>query len=190
MKIIVITGTPAVGKTRFANAIAKSLNAESVGVTDIVLKKKLYMGTDKNRTLIVKMADLNREVRSIISLARANHKDAIVLEGHILADMRVRGAVVIVLRAHLKELLVRMKKRKYGQEKIRDNLISEATDYCGSAAASNYNNVYEFLSGDARLLPKAITAINSGSYIRVAINIMPELLSMLKSRHLKRILLN
>ena len=72
----------------------------------------------------------------------------IIVEGHLLCDMKIRGATAIVIREHLKTLLKRMERRKYSRKKIENNIVTEAIDYCGVNAVENYDSVYEVLGGE------------------------------------------
>ncbi|MGC9204909.1 MAG: AAA family ATPase [Candidatus Micrarchaeia archaeon] len=178
-QIIVITGTPGVGKTTFAKKLNKIMNAKLVEANEVISKYKLYTGTDKYGTKIVKMRSLEKKLNEIA----AKEKGPLILEGHILADIRIKGAIAIVLREHLTELKERLKKRHYASEKIMDNLVSEATDYCGIEASRRYKKVFEFYSRDKSLEKKILNAIKGkaeGEYIEL----LPELKQILNHKEI------
>ncbi|MGC8538432.1 MAG: AAA family ATPase [Candidatus Micrarchaeia archaeon] len=145
MQVIAITGTPGSGKSTLALALNKRIKGSVlIDVNKLVKEKKLYSGRDKYGTLIVKLGALQRELNVLVKkFVKTGH--TVIIEGHLISDIRIRGAYVIVLRAHLKVLLERLKARKYNVEKIRENIAAEALDYCGTSAAKNYQDVYEIL---------------------------------------------
>ncbi len=62
----------------------------------------------------------------------------IILESHLLSDLKLPADLAIVLRCNPKELAKRLKKRKYRKTKINENLLSEILDYCLINAIGNY----------------------------------------------------
>lgn len=155
--VIAIIGTPGVGKTTFAKKLSKAIKAKLIDANAIINAHKLYSSIDKYNTKIVKMRELSKKLNEIVS----KEKGVVIIEGHILSDIKIKGAVAIVLREHLKKLLARLKARHYAKEKIEDNIISEATDYCGINASRHYSKVFEFYSSDKDLMKKALNAIKS-----------------------------
>lgn len=144
-KIIVITGTPGVGKTTIAIRLAGRLGgAEVIDINDLVREKRLFTARDKYDTKIVNMQALQKEVNLL--LAKSKNK-VLILEGHLLCDIKVKGAVAIVIREHLNTVQRRLLKRGYEKDKLKDNLVSEALDYCGAHSTSNYKKVFEVWSG-------------------------------------------
>ena len=51
--------------------------------------------------------------------------------------------MIVVIRAHLKELIERMEARGYQEGKIRENLVSESVDYCGVKSMEMCDETYE-----------------------------------------------
>ncbi len=148
-RIIAVTGTPGTGKTTISERLLKSLkNAELIRANDIVRERKLFTARDRHGSLIVKMKGLESELNRRV---RASKADFVIVEGHLLCDIRIRGAVAVVVREHPATLLKRLRSRGYPRQKIEDNIVSEAIDYCGVNAASRYRKVYEVESGEAAL---------------------------------------
>jgi broad-specificity NMP kinase len=48
-RVILITGTPCVGKTTLAHQLSKQLNAAYINLTELAKKEKLTAGEDKKR---------------------------------------------------------------------------------------------------------------------------------------------
>ncbi|MCL5100561.1 MAG: AAA family ATPase [Candidatus Marsarchaeota archaeon] len=142
--IIIITGTPGTGKTTIAIALSKRINAKLIAVNDLIKHKKLYMGYSDDGAMMAKLPELKREI--LREIAREKNK-TVILEGHLLSDISIKGACVIVMREHLKTLLSRLKKRGYPVSKIRDNMVSEAIGYCSDSSRKHYDEVHDVMSG-------------------------------------------
>jgi len=52
-KVVLVTGTPGVGKTTVAHKLASKLNAAYVGITELVKKQKLYISVDEERQTLI-----------------------------------------------------------------------------------------------------------------------------------------
>ena len=102
--VIAVTGTPATGKTTFAESLAKVTGLKTIEVNGIVEEKKLFTGEDENGSKIVKMHELAKEIKDIIKKTPADAK-GIILVGHLLADLQLDYDIAAVTRANLKELV-------------------------------------------------------------------------------------
>ncbi|MGC8662508.1 MAG: AAA family ATPase [Candidatus Micrarchaeia archaeon] len=173
-QVVAIMGTPGVGKTTFARKLSKKLGAKLIEANSVVKEYKLYTGADKFGTKIVKMKKFEKVINKI-----ADDEEKIVLEGHLLSDIKIKDAIAIVLREHLDIIWKRLKKRGYENEKIMENITSEAVDYSGTEAAKNYKKIYEFLSSDRMLMEKTINAIK-GIGKTENIELLEELLQFIK----------
>ena len=117
-RIIVITGTPGVGKTTISEKLAKALkNAELIKANDVVRRKGLFTSRSRDGSLLVKMNGLESELNR---MANRSSADFLIIEGHLLCDMQIRNAVAIVLRESPVTLVGRLKKRGYSKSKIED----------------------------------------------------------------------
>ncbi len=177
-RLLVITGVPGTGKTTFSDRIKRSFpDVEVIHVTRVVNKKKLFSSISKEGEKIVNMRKLLNELKKMIS--RSDKKN-VVLESHLLCDMKIAGASAIVLREHLRILEKRMTARGYRSEKIKANLVSEATDYCGLHAKNNYGHVIEAFTGDKRLMKFAREMLDGKKPVGDDIDLLPEFDIMLK----------
>ncbi|MEM3753126.1 MAG: AAA family ATPase [Candidatus Micrarchaeaceae archaeon] len=176
-RIIAITGTPGVGKTRIAALLHKRVKGSVlVDVNKIINERRLYSGIDKDGAKIVRLKALQIALADV--LKQNKNAKLIIVEGHILSDIKIKGAVAIVIREHIRKIMKRLKARGYPKKKINENIIAEAIDYCGANAERNYSSTYEVLS-DAGAVEK-IMRIISGKQKKERINLMPELLPMIK----------
>jgi adenylate kinase len=178
MRILVVTGTPGTGKTTIAENAAMMLKgARIVHINDLVKEKRLYTSrSKKDGALVVDMRRLKQELGRVV---REQGCRILILEGHVLCDLRVRGAIAVVVREHLSVLLKRMRRRGYGPEKIMDNLVCEATDYCGIKALANYSRVYELMGRNGA--PRTVADIAEGKRVKLAgIELLHELEPLLE----------
>ncbi|MEM2913273.1 MAG: adenylate kinase family protein [Candidatus Bathyarchaeia archaeon] len=128
-RIIVITGTPGVGKSSISKALASKINAQVISIGELVKKEGLYSGVDRKRdTLIADVEKVSERINEIIS----NASNDIIVEGHFAVDVvpSEKIAIAFVLRRNPEELETIFKERSYKEEKIRENLAAEILDVC------------------------------------------------------------
>jgi len=136
-RVLVVTGTPGVGKTIISKALATEISADYVSLTDIVKEDNLILGVDKERdSRIVDIEKLTKRIKDIIS---SNPKD-IVIDGHYAQDVVPSSLVVnvFVLRRNPEDLKAILKERGYPVNKILENVISEILDICLVDAINNF----------------------------------------------------
>ncbi len=159
--VVAVTGTPGVGKSVFAKQLSsKSPHSKVIELNDLVSKGHLYSGIDRFGSKIVNISALNtalrREVRRSSGL--------IIVAGHLVPELNFGQRITVVLRFGLKKLMARLRKRQYPKEKIKENLISEALDYCGVGVTGKSAEVYEVESAiDRRTLMHYILAVYGGA---------------------------
>jgi adenylate kinase len=176
-RVIVITGTPGTGKTTISEKLAESLkDSELIKANDVVKERKLFTSYSKDGSMIVRMDALRKELERRIKKSDA---DFVIVEGHLLCDIRIEGATAIVIREHLATLLKRFRKRRYKRQKIEDNIVSEAIDYCGINAQNHYRDVYEFESKPGALA-KIVKAAKGEKVDTEEIEMLGELNSLLQ----------
>lgn len=153
--IIAVTGTPGTGKSFFAKQLSKKMKGFAfIEVNDIVNRYKTFTSRDKWGTKIVDINKLNKA----LSRELGTHNN-VILVGHLVPELRIRPSIAVVTRLSLKRLAKRLESRHYNAEKIRDNLICEATDYCGEQMRKKCKSVYE--AEDARTKQMLIRQIPS-----------------------------
>ena len=112
--LVALTGTPGTGKT----SVAKVLK-EKYSVIHLNELKEFYLDYDEERgSYEVDIEGLRRKFSSF------EHSGTVILEGHFSHEMPVD--IVIVLRCLPDELRRRLEKRKYPEEKVRENVEAEA----------------------------------------------------------------
>ncbi len=118
--LIIISGTPGTGKTAVAKLLARELNACLITTSYLVKKYKIKTALDKKRrTKIIDMKKLAAAVKK-----EAKNEKLIVFEGHL--SHFVPADLTIILRTSPAELERRLKRKRWGRDKIRENVEAEA----------------------------------------------------------------
>jgi adenylate kinase len=137
-RVVLVTGTPCVGKTTAARMLTSELDALYVNLTDLALGENLVLGKDEERdSIIVDESRMRQKIREII---RNCDKDNIIVDGHYAASVVPKELTtrVFVLRRDPVELLRFMEKCGFSGRKLWENLASEILDVCLSDALSVY----------------------------------------------------
>jgi len=143
-RVILITGTPCVGKTTTAKALAAKLNAEYINLTDFAKTYNLTLGEDKERnTIIIDEEAMQQKLSEVIE---ATDNANIIVDGHYASAVTPTEhvALVFVLRRNPKELKQFMEKCGYKGSKMWENLQAEIIDVClGEAVEVHAGRVCE-----------------------------------------------
>jgi len=130
IRVILVTGTPCVGKTAVARELAARLDALYVNLTDLAKQHNLVLGEDKARnTTIIDENKMHTKLTEVIDTA---DKPNIVIDGHYAAAVTPKDKVtrVFVLRRNPIELREFMVKCGFKDQKLWENLASEILDVC------------------------------------------------------------
>jgi adenylate kinase len=143
-RIILITGTPCVGKTTTAKALTAKLGAEYINLTDFAKTYSLTLGEDEERgTVIVDEQKMQQKLGETID---ASQNANIIIDGHFASAVTPTQHVanVFVLRRNPKELKAFMEKAGYSGSKMWENLQAEIIDVClGEAVEVHAGRVCE-----------------------------------------------
>ncbi|MBI5228158.1 AAA family ATPase [Candidatus Micrarchaeota archaeon] len=145
---IVLTGCPGTGKSTIAKALAAELGLELVDIKKIVNKNKL--------------ADKKHEVDLVLlfkRLAFLKKKNNYLVEGHLACEIKLPNDLVIVLRTNPATLKKRLAKRKYGKQKLEENILAEVLDYCTQRVEAVYRKKPLELDTSAQSVKNSITKI-------------------------------
>lgn len=129
---LVITGTPATGKSTLAAQIAERNGWTLFSITEFVKEKRLGKKTAGGELEVEPAA-----LRKALTPALKKAKD-FVLEGHLACEFAVPADAVVVLRCDPMELRKRYAGRGYAPAKAKENLLAEALDYCLVKAEAAY----------------------------------------------------
>ncbi|QQG38679.1 MAG: adenylate kinase family protein [Candidatus Woesearchaeota archaeon] len=140
MKVIIITGSVGTGKTTIAKKLAKRLKFKYLDVNKLISKYKLAEGYDRKRkTKIVDEEKLSKKLMQIIK----SSKNSLVIDSHLSHFLPKEYVdLCIVTKCNIKTLKKRLKKRKYSEEKIQENLQAEIFDIILIEAKENNHNIY------------------------------------------------
>lgn len=128
-RIILISGTPGVGKTAVSRLLVSKLNALHIDLGELVKRENLTSGVDKARdSLIVDIDKVSGRVQEIIR----NCNSDVIIDGHYATDVVPSDSIylVFVLRRNPDELKKTMESRVFKEEKIHENLAAEILDVC------------------------------------------------------------
>lgn len=128
-RVILVTGTPAVGKTTVAKKLAKELKAQYVNLTAFANKEHIILEADEARkTAVIDEAKMRRKLKVLIGKAQT----AVVIDGHYAAAVTPKAPItsVFVLRRNPVQLREFMRERGYSEAKQKENLEAEILDVC------------------------------------------------------------
>ena len=129
-RVILVTGTPCVGKTSVARLLASKLDALYVNLTELAVRENLISGKDEERdSIIIDEIRMRRKIREIVEHCDREH---IVIDGHYAVSVVPKKLVtyVFVLRRDPVELRKLMEQCGFSGRKLWENLASEILDVC------------------------------------------------------------
>lgn len=136
-RVILVVGTPCVGKTSVARFLASKIDALYVNLTELALNENFVSSVDKERDSVV--VDEVRMRHKISEIIEETGKDVIV-DGHYAASVVPERFVthVFVLRREPVELRGFMEKAGFSGRKLWENLAAEILDICLFEAVKAY----------------------------------------------------
>lgn len=135
-RIIIVTGTPGVGKTSVSEQLAVRLKGSHIDLGELVKREKLTTGFDKKRqTQIVDESKLASRLQQILK----QQDGVVIVDGHYATAVIPRDQVerVFVLRRDPRQLKDMMERRGFADEKLRENLAAEVLDVVLFEAVTN-----------------------------------------------------
>ncbi|MHC1636041.1 MAG: adenylate kinase family protein [Candidatus Methanospirareceae archaeon] len=139
--IIGVTGTPGTGKT----SVCKASGLEFIEINKIVREKRFYTGVDRERnSLIVDVERLREYVRAYYREWKRGRKgggEDLLVDGHLAHYLELD--IVIVLRANPLLLRERLRRKGFGEKKVKENIQAEALDVILVEAVEMCDEVYE-----------------------------------------------
>lgn len=129
-RVLLVTGTPCVGKTSVARLLAERLNALYVNLTELAIKENLILGRDRKRGTVI--VDEQRMKGALSRIVDDCGEQTAVVDGHYAASVVPKRLVtqVFVLRRDPVELRCFMEKAGFSGNKLWENLAAEILDVC------------------------------------------------------------
>ncbi|MFH1682901.1 MAG: AAA family ATPase [Candidatus Woesearchaeota archaeon] len=127
MKTIIISGTPASGKTTLGKRLAKELKFNFFDLEPIL--ENISEGYDrKKQCLVIDIKKLNREVVKVLNGSKEN----LVISSHLIQHLPKKyvDLCVVTRCSDLKKLKKRLEKRGYSKKKVEENLQCEIFGIC------------------------------------------------------------
>ena len=165
-RVILITGTPCVGKTSTAKLLKEELDALNINLTDLALRENLVSGKDKERdSIIIDEKRMKQKIRGII---QESDKKDIIVDGHYAVNVVPLDPItyVFVLRRDPVELRKLMQQCGFSNRKLSENLASEILDVCLFDALN--------IHGKAKICELDVTAKNAKEVVAEILNIMKD----------------
>ncbi len=128
-RVILITGTPCVGKTTIATKLAEQLNAKYINLTELAETEHLTQGKDKERnTTIINENKMRQKLTELITEATSD----LIIDGHYAAAVtpKTHTTYIFVLRRNPTQLREFMQKCGFNKPKQTENLQAEILDVC------------------------------------------------------------
>ncbi len=128
-RVLVLVGTPGVGKSSISRSLATQLGGVHVSLGDLVKDEGLSCGFDREReTLIADEEGVSKRLKEIIGQAEGY----VIIDGHFAMDVvtAVDVFLALVLRRNPDELQEALKKRGFSEGKVSENVAAEILDVC------------------------------------------------------------
>lgn len=142
--VIVISGTPGVGKTGVAKILARKLNGIYINLTELVLNKKLYIGYDSERESYI--IDEEKVRKEILRVSMKYQDKYVIIDSHY-GELTPREVLyrIFIIRCNPLILAQRLRERGWKDLKIRENIQAEILGVCTANAIEEYGKdlVYE-----------------------------------------------
>ncbi len=161
-KAIIVTGTPGVGKSTLAKALAKRLGFHFAELGFLVGKERLYTGRDVGRgSYLLDEERLRRRLRGPLTSG-----EGLIISTHYIGRLLPRSAVrlVLVLRLDPVILFRRLRDRGWKRRKAWENVESELIDICLFDAAKAV--------GEGKVFEINTTSKSAGQVLREAVRII------------------
>ena len=126
-----IAGVQGTGKTTVSDLLSKRLG------TPVIHQSDLFSG-------VVSL----KAVRTKFWWILKRYKD-VILEGHLLCDVKLPLDYLFILRTRPDVLMIRLEQRGYSKEKIDENILAEALDYCIQNAEDRYEKIVQIDTTEA-----------------------------------------
>jgi len=167
-KFLIISGTPGTGKSAASRLLARRMRWQHIDLGKLALRKRIIKGFDRHRN--VPIVDLWGIRTEVMRVAHSTSSEVIILDGSYSHLVPIRRGVlaVVVLRCNPGVLARRLRGRRWGEAKIRENVQSEMLDVCKSEALGMHKIVREIdtTGMSAKRICNSVIALYEGGFPR------------------------
>ncbi len=128
-----ITGTPGVGKTSVAKVLGEYYSLKVWNEREFSLKEGIGEFDTTENELVVPLEKLEKSIEKLLKKEKN-----VLIEGHMLCEIKAGFDYIIVMRCHPELLESRLDAKGYKAEKIQDNVFCEGIEYCKKHTLRNY----------------------------------------------------
>ncbi len=128
-RVLLIVGTPGVGKSLVSALLASLLNGLHVNLSSLIEEENLSCGFDEKRE--VPIADIERISQRVYEVIRLS-EGYVIVDGHFAMDVVAAECIflIFVLRRNPDELVEILNRRGYPEGKVMENVAAEILDVC------------------------------------------------------------
>lgn len=135
-RVFLVTGVPGTGKTTVALSLASRIEGAHIELSELAKREGLVEGFDELRETYIMDPEMMREK---ISRVIEDGEGPIVFDGHFAPEVVSPEMVsyAFVLRKAPWKLEEELRRRGYGEAKVRENVEAELLDVCLVEAIEN-----------------------------------------------------
>lgn len=131
---ILVTGSPGVGKTSAARILGKRIKHRVLNEKQVALDERIGKWDNQEGEMVIPLAKFGKALNRLLEKEKK-----VIIEGHLLCELKLKADYVIVIRVHPEALEARLEARGYSAEKVQDNVFCEGIDYCKKHVLRNYS---------------------------------------------------
>lgn len=128
-----ISGSPGVGKTSVSKLLGEHYKLKCLNEKEFSLKEGIGSFDVDANELVVELEKLEEKLNQMLE-----KENNVLVEGHMLCEIKVDFDYLIIIRCHPEILESRLEAKGYKAEKIQDNVFCEGIEYCKKYAERNY----------------------------------------------------
>ncbi|MEK6809599.1 MAG: adenylate kinase family protein [Nanoarchaeota archaeon] len=155
--LIVITGSPGVGKSTLAKFLVKKIKLERLDLHHHY--KRISVGYNHSK----QSYDVDYDkFEKLVKEKLQQSKHGLIIDSHIshLLPKKMVDLCIVLICSDLKKLEKRLKARKYSKKKIRENLDAEIFQVCLAEAKEKRHKIIVFDTAKMMDQQKIITEVN------------------------------